>query len=144
MTGKQPKRMPRADVDEYGRTLLHLAALNGDLDGAQRLLAEGASPDWADDNGWTPLHFAVQDGNVDIARVLLAAGADVDAPDSHGNTPLFRAVFNSNGRGALIQLLRERGANPLKENCHGVSPVGLARTIANFDVARYFTDVPTS
>ena len=142
MTGKQPKRKPRPNVDEYGRTLLHYAALNGDLVDTRRLLAGGANSSSADDNGWTPLHCAAQEGHCDIARVLLMAGAAVDAQDSHGNTPLFRAVFNSKGRGDFIQLLREHGADPFRQNRHGVSPVSLARTIANFDVAQFFIDVP--
>ena len=144
MPSKQPKRSQRPNVDEYGRTLLHYAALYGDLDGTQRLLAEGAIPGCADDNGWTPLHFAVQEGHVDIAQVLLSAGADVDAADSNGNTPLSGAVFNSKGRGDLIRLLREFGADPLTQNRHGVSPVGLARSIANFDIAQFFSDVPSA
>ena len=131
-------------MDDYGRTPLHYAALNGDIASTQRLLGEGAIPGSADDDGWTPLHCAVHEGHFDIARVLLNAGADVDALDSHGNTPLFRAVFDSRGRGDLIGLLRERGADPFKQNRHGVSPVGLARTIANFDVAQFFSDVPSS
>lgn len=58
-----------------------------------------------------------------------------------GNTPLFVAVFNSKGRGDLISLLRERGADPLKANKSGQTPAGLARLIGNYDVARLFEDV---
>jgi uncharacterized protein len=62
--------------------------------------------------------------------------------DRHGNTPLFRAVFESNGRGEIVKMLRAAGANPERENIHGVSPAQLARTIANYDVAQYFCDLP--
>jgi ankyrin repeat protein len=73
--------------------------------------------------------------------MLLDAGAEVDAVDAHGATPLWRAVFDSNGRGELVVLLRERGADPHEENRHGSSPLGLARTIGSFDVAQYFRDL---
>jgi hypothetical protein len=52
------------------------------------------------------------------------------------------AVFESRGRGDVIELLRANGADPRKGNAHGQTPVGLARLIANFDVARFFADLP--
>jgi hypothetical protein len=52
------------------------------------------------------------------------------------------AVFNSKGRGALIELLRSRGADPLGANKAGQTPAGLARLIGNSDVAGYFADLP--
>jgi hypothetical protein len=57
-------------------------------------------------------------------------------------TPLFKAVFNSRGNGDLIRLLRARGASPYATNKHGVSPLKLARTITNFDVRKFFVDLP--
>lgn len=77
----------------------------------------------------------------DAAAVLLKAGATVDARDAHGNTALFTAVFNSKGFGEVIKLLRAHGADPGVKNNHGVSPLSLARTIANFDVRQYFQDL---
>jgi hypothetical protein len=50
-------------------------------------------------------------------------------------------VFNSRGRGELIALLRQRGADASSTNKFGVSPVSLARTIANYDVARFVNDL---
>jgi hypothetical protein len=52
------------------------------------------------------------------------------------------AVFNSRGDGDLIMLLRDRGADPFHANERGKTPVGLARLIANHDVARFFADLP--
>lgn len=142
MTGKQPKRKPRPGVDVYGRTPLHGAAHCGHLADVRALLAAGANASAADDNGWTPLHFAAQESQVAAAELLLDAGAEIDAVDSHGNTPLLKAVYNSRGAGELIRLLRARGADPYRENNHGVSPVSLARNIGNFDVAQFFEDIP--
>jgi len=142
MTKKAPKRNPRPLVDEYGRTPLHHAADDADASRMEELLRVGADANAQDDNGWTALHFAAQSGSAASVRLMLAAGARVDLRDSHGNTALFRAVFCSRGDGAIIRLLRAAGADPRASNEHGVSPVKLARSIANYDVAQYFADVP--
>jgi ankyrin repeat protein len=107
----------------------------------ERLLNNGEAPDARDRDGFTPLHLAAQENAVEAARTLLDHGAEVDSVNKYGNTPLFVSVFNSRGRGEMINLLRERGADTEKMNDSGQTPVGLARLIANYDVARFFTDV---
>lgn len=142
MTKKQPKRTERPGVDRLGRTPLHYAANEGRTRDAASLLTERADPNAKDDNGFTPLHFAAQSESLEIAKLLLANGAEVDAGDSNGSSPLLRAVFACSGEGSLIIALRSAGADPLKENNHGVSPLSLARDIANFDVGQFFSDLP--
>ena len=139
MAGKQPNRVARPVVDEYGRTPLHYAASESKLDEVARLLGSGADVNAQDYNGWSPLHFAAQARSVDCARALIDAGANHCFADSHGNTPLFRAVFSSQGDGAVILLLLKAGANPDAKNKNGVSPRSLAANIGNYDVARFFT-----
>lgn len=141
MSGKQPKRLPRPGVDEYGRTPLHYAAGDGDLPKVVTLLAGGAAIDLQDDNGWTALHFAAQARSEEVARYLLAHGASVELADSFGNTALFEATFSSRGDGAIIRALRAAGADPLRKNKTGVSPVSLARTIGNYNVAQFYDDL---
>lgn len=134
--------MSNHDVrDRQGRTLLHAAAFRGDLAEIDQLIVAGADPSAADNKGFTPLHLAAQENQAGAARALLDAGAEVDRRNRWGNTALSVAVFNSRGRGDLIALLRERGADPMAENAHGQTPLGLARLIANFDVAQYFADL---
>jgi len=77
-----------------------------------------------------------------VARLLLDSGANVDPMNMHGNTPLFTAVLDSRGDGSVIELLRTRGADAFRENLQGQTPVGLARLIGNYDVARFFADLP--
>ena len=141
MTAKHPKRKERPGVDRAGRTPLHYAAADADVQLVHQLLATGLISGAADDDGWTPLHFAAQSNAADVAMILLDAGAQVDPMDSNGNTPLSKAVFNSRGDGNLIKLLRSRGANPYAKNKHGVSPLELATTIANYDVRQFFSDL---
>jgi len=141
MTRKQPKRVPRPGVDEYGRTPLHYAAGDGDESRVRTLLAAGADASLADDNGWTALHFAAQAHSASITRLLLESGAHVDATDADGNTPLWRAVAVSRGRGEVIVVLRGAGADPHLSNKHGVSPLAFAHNTANFDLRQFFADL---
>jgi ankyrin repeat protein len=142
MTKKQPKRKPRPGVDGLGRTPLHYAALYGDSALVLELLKNGQNPDAADDNSWTPLHFATQSSAYEVVQILINQGATIDSRDSHGNTPLSNAVFHSRGNGEIIKLLRSVGANPHAENLHGVSPLKLAHTIANYNMHQFFDDLP--
>ena len=128
-------------LDRGGRSELHNAVIDQRTERVAELLAAGANVNRADKNGWTPLHFAAQGQAVDVAKMLMDAGANPNAQDVHGNTPLFKAVFGSRGEGRLIQLLRENGADPFVSNKHGVSPISLARQIANYDVAKWFDDL---
>ena len=142
MARKQPKRKQRPGVDEYGRTPLHYAAADGKVEEVIRLLSGGADPNAQDDNGWTPLHFAAQAVSPGVTEALLGAGAQTELKDCFGNTALSTAVFQSRGDGSVIQLLRRAGADPHAANSSGVTPLSLARTIANFDVRQFFTDLP--
>lgn len=115
------------EVDVFGRTELHHAALEDDPARVGDAIAAGAAVGLGDHERLTPLHFAAQRHSVTAARELIAAGAEVDARDLDGNTPLFRAVFGSRGSTDMIALLREHGADATLENRHGRSPHGLAK-----------------
>lgn len=127
----------RRELDELGRSALHHAVLKDLTEIAELLLRAGLDVNRKDRNGHTPLHFAAQEHLPHLARRLLDAGADIDAADHHGNTVLSKAVFYSMGRGDVIELLLDRGADPDLPNLHGVSARQLAETIANYDVQRF-------
>jgi uncharacterized protein len=134
--------VPTSGADASVRTELHNAAIAGDAALCRQLLAEGARLDAVDANGWAPLHFAAQPRGLEVVDALIVAGATVDIIDSHGNSPLWRAVFSSQGDGRVIERLRAGGADPYLANSSGVSPLGLARKIGNYDVAQFFGDLP--
>ena len=98
---------------EAGYTALHAAALTGDLDLVEALLAHGARPDAqvtlatrVTRNGQvlmlgehllgaTPFALAAKFAEVDIMRALAAAGADARLPLKNGWTPLMLAASAS-------------------------------------------------
>lgn len=131
-------------LDDFGRLPLHHAASANRFAEAELRLNAGDDPNHADQDGFTPLHFAAQEGALEVLRLLLEWGGRVDAANRFGNTPLWIAVFNFRDRGDLIVLLREHGADPHRPNNSGRTPLELARTIANYDVARYFADLPST
>ncbi len=128
-------------LDPDGRTALMAAAIDSKPDAAQILINAGANVDVQDPGGWSALHFAAQSGSLEIVGLLLEAGASVNVGDIHGNTPLGTATVQCRGNGDAIKLLRSRGADPYLENNSGVSPVALARTIGNYDVAQFYDDL---
>ena len=134
-------------MDEFGRTTLLNACIGLGFSRAQSIAAVNAAfdardnLDVADLGGWTALHFAAQNNDAEVCELLLDAGAFVDPVDSNGNTPLWRAVFSCREDGDCIRVFRTYDANPHLENLSGISPVKLARTIGNYDVARFFSDL---
>jgi|SRR5579871_3083671 len=68
------------------------AVKKGDTARIQRLVAEGADVNRADNFGWTSLMAAASIQQVAVARVLIADGANVNAASSNGKTPLMYAI----------------------------------------------------
>jgi len=74
--------------DNRGRTVLHLAVLEGSVALIHFLIEHGADASARDDGGRSLLHRAVQKGSFDLVRVLIVHGADVTAEDDYGLTPI--------------------------------------------------------
>ena len=128
-------------AEESRRPPLQEAVVDGNIEGVHQLLAAGADVNAQDQRGWTALHFAAQANAVEITNLLLHCKARVEIEDKAGNTSLFTATFNSKGSGEIIRLLRAAGADPKKKNKRGVSPLSLAQTMANYDVAQFYGDL---
>jgi len=116
---------PGTDVNALnaaGETPLMLAAIAGDLDASQKLLARGARVNMP---GWTPLHYAASGPNTRVVELLLAQGADLEAEAPNGSTPLMLAA--QTGPESTIDLLLRRGADPKRRNQRELQAVDFAR-----------------
>ncbi|MEU4651719.1 ankyrin repeat domain-containing protein [Nocardia fluminea] len=103
------------NLDEWGRTALHYAARDGDLDAITHLV-KTEDVNLPDIHGWTPLHFAAQEANPAAIERLLDAGADIDALTEKGMPAIYWAATAVSGDPvAAIRLLRARGADPRRE-----------------------------
>jgi hypothetical protein len=69
-------------------TPLMVAAITGQSDAADLLLAKGAKPDIRNNEGSTALHMAAFFGHLEIVQNLVAKGADVNARNERSETPL--------------------------------------------------------
>lgn len=103
------------ELDEFGRSPLHYAALDGDHATLEKLLAT-EDVNLADTQGWTPLHFAAQMGRADVVARLLDAGADVDAVTEKGMPAIYWAAVATTGDPVqTIRNLRSAGADPTRK-----------------------------
>jgi len=94
-------------LTDRDRALLE-AARRGDAARVEALLREGANVNAATAGGLTPLIEAAATGRTEVARALIEAGADPDARHRELGTALDVALRNR--RGALVEVLRRRGA----------------------------------
>lgn len=111
--------------DEWGRAVLHDAALKGLADFAKLLLAHGAQVNVKDTEGLTPLHEVAWNNHLEMAQLLLAHGADANAKDGRGETALHVAAIN--GYKELFDLLVKKGADVNVEDGQGRTPLDYAR-----------------
>ena len=114
-----------AHLFSEGVTLLHLAAIVGELLIMQLLVDNGAQIDVRDDEDKTPLFDAVYTGSRDIVQLLLKSGADPNARDDNGQTPLHAATT---GCRDVVQLLFDYGADPNARDDKGRTPLHAAAT----------------
>lgn len=89
-----------------GMSDLMYAAWSGDLEGIERLVAEGADPDEADPDGDTALHWACRAGPLADGALgaLIRLGAGVEVRNKAGQSPLHVAI-DSGYAAAAIRLL---------------------------------------
>lgn len=80
--------------DTEGRTALHVAASQNDLDGVCRLIEWGAQINSRDHHNKTPLHYTSIAGHTEMSLFLLELGADLNAIDDREYTPVAHAEAN--------------------------------------------------
>jgi ankyrin repeat protein len=113
--------------DREGKTLLHKAARENNVEFVQDLINAGADVNVRDRDDTTPLHEAADSGAVAAIEPLVKAGAKIDAEDRNGDTPLHKAMYNNKPEAA--QMLIELGASVNKQNKAGKMPLELAQEL---------------
>ncbi|NSX83888.1 hypothetical protein GOM44_06985 [Wolbachia endosymbiont of Atemnus politus] len=66
------------DVDNHGKTPLHIAAQNGHKDTVEVLLKNNANTVTQDTGGVSPVYYAIINNHVDVAKVLMEKDTNVD------------------------------------------------------------------
>ena len=125
---------PGVDVNalnQQGESALMMAALKGDLAGAQLLLEHGAKVNLT---GWSPLHYAASGPEPELVQFLLERGAEVDAASPNGSTPLMMAA--QYGAEDSVTLLIGRGADPKRRNQLDLSAADFARKAGRDTLAK--------
>eukprot|EP01041_Mallomonas_annulata_P005338 gene5338-10679_t len=74
-------------TDEFGNSLLSLAAQNGNLKIAKFLFSKGANPNHQNILGHTPAHFAIAYQFFEMSNFLFENGGDDTIENSYGHTP---------------------------------------------------------
>ena len=120
-----------------GTTPLMAAALYGDADLLQRMLAMGADPRATNVAGVNALMWALPD--TAKMRLLLDAGVDVNARSDDRRTALVIAASIVSSTSA-VQLLLEYGASPFPAKNQDPIPLQVAARIGNADVFRLLLD----
>lgn len=93
-------------LEELGRSPLHFAAADGNLNAATELLEQGAEVNAVSGSLRTPLHYAAAKGDLKMVTLLVQKHADINKGDS---TPLHLAA--ACGKLEMVRLLVTLGAN---------------------------------
>ncbi|MFM0738521.1 ankyrin repeat domain-containing protein [Paraburkholderia xenovorans] len=120
--------------DKAGENAMMMAALNGDLDFVNLLIAKDAE---VNKKGWAPLHYAAANGHDDVVKVLLDHSAYVDAGSPNGTTPLMMAARG--GHVSTVKLLLDNGADLTVKNQIGMTALDFAKTYKEPDVVEGLT-----
>ena len=127
--------------DIYGKTALHVAAINSDFEATRILIEHTADINARDNRGCTPLHFAVvkgeaesQDNHFRCVRLLLERGADADAQNNRGMTPLHLAVSRLDIDEKFVQILIGNVTNINLRNIQGQTALHKAALLGDTDI----------
>ena len=123
------------------RTLLHVAASEGDLTKVKEILKDPKTElDAIDELGWTPLMIACSAGNIEIVKELIGSGADINRPNINGQTVLHYAASKSHFE--ICELLLNSKANVNSQDKYGSTPLHRAASKGNTKIVNLLLSSP--
>ena len=114
------------------------AAMRGDTDAVEALLAAGADVNEPRGDGATALHWAAYGDRLDMAASLIEAGANVAARNRAGVTALSLAA--EAGSAAMTERLLDAGADPLETLPNGETALMMAARTGNVETIELLID----
>jgi len=123
-----------AGHDMYGFTPLHFAAIKGQAELVQLLLARKADVEAQTSSGSTALNLAARNGQKVVVELLLANKASINTTDNNGWTPLHTAAALD--RKDVVELLLMRGADANAKDRSGMTPLRRATANKHPDIAQ--------
>ncbi|XP_071104616.1 ankyrin repeat and SOCS box protein 3-like [Haliotis cracherodii] len=108
-------------ADEFGKTALHWACVEGKLEFVKALLARGANVDQNDKELKTCLMLAVKNDHYEIVEQLCRSGCNVNVKDEDGVSALHFA--SQMMQTETVKLLLQYGADSSVKTDRGKSPI---------------------
>lgn len=128
---------PHQHDNRYGRTAIHMAAMQGYLDIIKYLLSQGVEVQTQDTNGLTALHLAVWKGRLASTKYLVSQGADINGNRNKGKfTPLHISVIANHTDIAEWLLTASAGINA--KTSSGKTPQNLAAEYRRHEIIDLF------
>ncbi|KAM8986674.1 ankyrin repeat domain-containing protein 24 isoform 1-T1 [Ara ararauna] len=122
-------------LDSEGKSAFHLAAMRGNVDCLEAMLAHGVDAMTKDSSGHTALHLASKHGHPQCVSKLLQASCPVDVADGSGRTALHHAAFS--GCISCSEILCDFKAPLNIKDKDGSTPLILAAKMSHSELCRY-------
>ncbi|CAG9333068.1 unnamed protein product [Blepharisma stoltei] len=108
-------------VDARNRSLLHIAASNGDCGVIQGLIDAGVEINTLDSEGFSPLVLALKSDKIGASKLLLESGISVNEGGGNIGSPMHLAVYKAEAW--LVRALLKAGADVNSRDCDGNTPL---------------------
>ncbi|XP_068276641.1 ankyrin repeat domain-containing protein 24 isoform X2 [Nyctibius grandis] len=122
-------------LDSEGKSAFHLAAMRGNVDCLEAMLAHGVDAMTKDSSGHTALHLASKHGHPQCVSKLLQASCPVDVADGSGRTALHHAAVS--GCISCSEILCDFKAPLNIKDKDGCTPLILAAKMSHSELCRY-------
>ncbi|XP_009470263.1 PREDICTED: LOW QUALITY PROTEIN: ankyrin repeat domain-containing protein 24 [Nipponia nippon] len=122
-------------LDSEGKSAFHLAAMRGNVDCLEAMLAHGVDAMTKDSSGYTALHLASKHGHPQCVSKLLQASCPVDVADGSGRTALHHAAVS--GCISCLEILCDFKAPLNIKDKDGSTPLILAAKMSHSELCRY-------